>query len=157
MKRYKPAIRNYIAHGGRYAGFCLGAYLAGHDPGFDLLPSDSDTNEEIIQKGAQVTNTKDTIIQVDWRFHSGPRKGELQPGRWMYFQDGAVMELSNASAIELGRYSSNGGVAACVFSFGEGSVGLVGPHPEADGSWCGYLPLGLGIISLLLMIFTWFV
>lgn len=55
----------------------------------------------------------------------------------MYFQDGAVIKLSpNASQTILGRYSSNGDVAAAVTSFGSGWVGLVGPHPEADRSWC---------------------
>lgn len=139
MKKYKPTIRNYISQGGHYAGFCLGAYLAGHDPGFDLLPADCDTDEEITQKGAQVTTTKDTIIQVDWSFQTGPLKGEKRDGRWLYFQDGAVVDLGSKrgeDVLVLGRYSSNGDVAACVSRFGGGWVGLVGPHPEADGSWC---------------------
>lgn len=142
MKKYKPTLRNYISAGGRYAGFCLGAYLAGYDPGFNLLPSGSDTDEEITQKGAQVKSTKNMIIQVDWTFQTGPRKGQKADGRWLYFQDGAVVKLDLKRAgvdVEvLGRYSSNGDVAACVVGFGKGRVGLVGPHPEADESWCEY-------------------
>lgn len=139
MKKYESAIRNYVFRGGRYAGFCLGAYLAGRGPGFDLLPPDSDTDEESIQPGAQVKNHRDTVIQVDWWFRTGARRGQLQNGRWMYFQDGAVMKLEpDAPAVVLGRYSANGDVAASVTSFGDGWVGLVGPHPEADLSWCEF-------------------
>lgn len=147
MKKYKQAIRDFVTRGGRYAGFCLGAYLGGRNPGFALLPPHCDTNEECIQPGAQVTNRRNTVIQVDWRFQTGPEKGERQNGRWMYFQDGAVMELSpNACAIILGTYSSNGNIAASVTPFGNGWVGLVGPHPEADRSWCKFYPV-LGHIN----------
>lgn len=141
-KKYKKFIRDFVANGGRYAGFCLGAYLGGRSPGFDLLPPGSDTDEEIIQPGSQVKNLRDTTVQVNWRFHTGSHKGQQQNGRWMYFQDGAVMKLSrSASTIVLGRYSSNNDVAASVTRFGKGWVGLVGPHPEADRSWCQYCVL----------------
>lgn len=36
-KKYAGAVRDFVSGGGRYLGFCLGAYLAGSDPGFDLL------------------------------------------------------------------------------------------------------------------------
>lgn len=89
------------------------------------------------QPGAQVKNETDTVIQVNWNFQTGPKQGEVEDGRWLYFQDGAVIKLaSNASALVLGRFSSNDDVAASVTPFGEGWVGLVGPHPEADESWC---------------------
>ncbi|KAJ5807735.1 hypothetical protein N7474_009004 [Penicillium riverlandense] len=141
-KKYKKAIRDFVARGGRYAGFCVGAYLAGNSPafgtpGFDILPPSSATGEEIVQPGAQVMNGRNTIIEVNWRFRTGPEKGELQNGRWLFFQDGAVIKLpQNASAIILGRYSTNNDIAASVTPFGNGWVGVVGPHPEADESWC---------------------
>ncbi|KAL2869035.1 uncharacterized protein BJX67DRAFT_348648 [Aspergillus lucknowensis] len=136
-KKYKNILRDFVARGGRYAGFCLGAFLAGSGPGFELLPLGSDTDEEITQPKAQVTNDSDTVIQVDWHFQTGSRKGHRQNGRWLYFQDGAVMKLArNTSAIVLGTYSSNGDVAASITPLGKGWVGLVGPHPEADESWC---------------------
>jgi hypothetical protein len=88
-----------------------------------------------------VKNTKDTIIQVDWNFQTGPPKGQQQEGRWMYFQDGSVMKLSrNAPSVILGTYTSNGDVAASLTPFGKGWVGLVGPHPEADQTWCECCP-----------------
>ena len=65
----------------------------------------------------------------------------------MFFQDGAVMKLKGDVAEEangtkiLGRYASNGDVAATLTPFGKGWVGLVGPHPEATGDWCKLLSL----------------
>ncbi|EME78709.1 uncharacterized protein MYCFIDRAFT_205145 [Pseudocercospora fijiensis CIRAD86] len=132
MKQYYTEIRHFVENGGRYLGFCLGAYLAGHTPGFDLLNKGDDVNTETERKGSQVTNTNDTIIQVDWTFASG----KVEMKRWLYFQDGAVMVLGkNSDAKVLGRYSSNGDPAATLNQFGDGWVGLVGPHPEADKSW----------------------
>jgi hypothetical protein len=122
MRRYAPEIRAFVARGGRYLGVCLGAYLAGQDPGFGLLPGDSD--EYIESRGATVQNTRDTVVAVQWR---GRR-------RHMYFQDGACFRLRPGAAEILARYE-NGLAAAAVARFGSGVVGVVGPHPEADGSW----------------------
>ena len=135
MKRYASVVRDFVADGGIYQGYCLGAYLAG-TPGFDLLPTGDNTDEESIQPDAQVTSNKNTIIEVDWSFTTGPNAGETQK-RWVFFQDGAVMKLRHLTDVKvLGRYSSNGDIAASLSRFGRGWVGLVGPHPEADRSWC---------------------
>lgn len=133
-------MRDFVANGGRYLGFCLGAYLAGHDPGFGLLSQNGNATQEIEEPGSQVENEDDTIIQIDWRFSTGPKKGKTELKRWMYFQDGPALTLTaNSSAIVLGRYSSNGDVAALLSSFGKGWVGCVGPHPEANQKWCKFM------------------
>lgn len=137
-KQYKKIIRDYVSQGGRYAGFCLGAYLAGGNPGFDILPFGSNATDEIDQPGTEVSDERDTVIRVDWDFQTGPRKGETDKGRWVYFQDGAVIQLGQEELpdqLVLGRYSSNGDIAASVIPFGKGWVGVVGPHPEADETW----------------------
>ncbi|KHN94757.1 biotin protein ligase [Metarhizium album ARSEF 1941] len=136
-KAFAPAIRNFVAHGGRYLGFCLGAYLAGHTPGFGLLPRGADTDAESDQRGAQVTGAADSIIQVDWTFATGPRAGQRAPRRWVYFQEGAVIKglREGDTALVLGRYSQGGRVAASLTKYGDGWVGLVGPHPEATLEW----------------------
>lgn len=92
---------------------------------------------EINQKGAQVDDEEDTTIQTDWTFSTGDKRGKTESRRWLYFQDGAAFRLSSKSSAKvLGRYSSNGDVAAILSPFGEGWVANVGPHPEADESWC---------------------
>jgi glutamine amidotransferase-like uncharacterized protein len=118
-----PALRKWVRDGGRYLGLCMGGYLAGSDPGFDLLPGDTD--EYIGTPGAAVRTSEDTVITVSWR----GRK------RQMYFQDGPYFDLgSDAKASVLATYD-NGTVAALVAPYGKGRVGVSGPHPEADRSW----------------------
>ncbi|EXU96775.1 biotin-protein ligase domain protein [Metarhizium robertsii] len=136
-RAFAPAIRRFVSRGGRYVGFCLGAYLAGHTPGFGLLPRGADTDAENDQDGAQVTTDADAIVQVDWRFATGPQAGRTAAGRWLYFQEGAVIRglRESETAIVLGRYSQGGRVAASLTKYGEGWVGLVGPHPEATLEW----------------------
>lgn len=123
MRRYAGDIRAFVSRGGHYLGFCLGGYLAGRTPGFGLLPGDAD--EYVTSPGAGVHTTNDTVIAVRWRGHV----------RHMFFQDGPYFSLdAGAPAIVLARYL-NGLPAAVVARYGEGSVGVVGPHPEADQSW----------------------
>lgn len=108
--------------------------------GYELLPKGTMTVEECEQDDAQVTDTEDTVIQVDWTFTTGPDAGEKSK-RWLYFQDGAAIEFKGDAATAnggkiLGVYSSSGDIAATVTPYGNGSVGVVGPHPEATKDWC---------------------
>ncbi|GAA4217668.1 BPL-N domain-containing protein [Actinocatenispora rupis] len=120
-RRYAPALRHWVRTGGRYLGICLGGYLAGADPGFALLPGDSD--EYVGSPGATVPDERDTVIAVSWRGHR----------RHLYFQDGPLFRVT-ARATVLARYDT-GAVAALVAPCGSGRVGVVGPHPEADRTW----------------------
>ena len=128
MRPYAADIRRWVHGGGHYLGICLGGYLAGFDPGFGLLPGDS--GEYITSPGATVHNIDDTTVTVDWR--------GVQ--RQLYFQDGPYFTLDRSAATVLATYS-NGLTAAAVARSGSGSVGVVGPHPEADESW--YSAVGL--------------
>ncbi|QUC23379.1 uncharacterized protein UV8b_07620 [Ustilaginoidea virens] len=136
-RAYAPAIRDFVSRGGRYLGFCLGAYLAGHSPGFGLLPRGADTDAEHCQKGAQVKHDRDTIIQIDWNFSTGPNAGRILQDQWVFFQEGAVIKgLDDSdSSIVLARYSQSGRVASSLNKYGDGWVGLTGPHPEATDEW----------------------
>ena len=118
-------IRDYVNAGGRYVGICMGGYLAGSSPGFDLLPNDTD--QFITSPNANVTDEADTVIEVMWR----------ERPRYMYFQDGPVFPLGAGArdVIVLARYASNGTVAALVAPFGRGRVAVCGPHPEATEEW----------------------
>lgn len=124
---YAPALRDFVSAGGNYLGFCLGAYLAGDDPGYALFPGQ--VRQYIGTAGATITDTKSTVVGVDWRGDS----------RSLYFQDGASFTVpdddwSAVGGEVLARYR-NGAVAAVVAPHGRGRIGLVGPHPEADASW----------------------
>lgn len=132
---YADTIRSFVRSGGKYLGICLGAYLAGHTPGFGLLPEGADADSEIEQRGAQVTDDSDTIIEIDWKWHKA--SGRDSSRRWVYFQEGAMIEgLRAGDNVEiLGTYSSTGHVAAAVCNYGAGRVAVCGPHPEADQDW----------------------
>ncbi|GAA4529320.1 BPL-N domain-containing protein [Amycolatopsis samaneae] len=116
-------VRAWVRDGGSYLGLCFGAYLAGRDPGFDLLPGD--TRGYTGTEGATVPDARDTVVPVDWQ---GRR-------RHMYFQDGPAFVLDKgADATVLATYP-NGTAAVVVAPYGRGRVGVSGPHPEADASW----------------------
>jgi glutamine amidotransferase-like uncharacterized protein len=124
LKRSAPLLRDYVAEGGRYLGFCLGGYLAGETPGFGLLPGDTD--QYISSPGATVSIDRDVVIDVEW-------SGTV---RRVFFQDGPWFDLDpqRGSADVLAVYD-NRLPAAVVAPFGRGRVGVVGPHPEATPDW----------------------
>ncbi|MER7442460.1 BPL-N domain-containing protein [Micromonospora avicenniae] len=123
LKGHRDDIRQFVHSGGRYLGICLGGYLAGHTPGFALLPGDTD--QYIASSGATIDSQKNTVVRVSWR---GRR-------RTLFFQDGPYFWLPpNARADILATYL-NGTIAAMVTHFGAGRVGVVGPHPEATDDW----------------------
>lgn len=117
-------LTNWIRDGGHFLGICMGGYLAGTEPGFDLLPGES--RQWITSPGASWTSEKDTVIRVHWR-------GKL---RWMYFQDGPYFQLDReAKGVTVLATYMNNEIAALTAPYGKGRVGVVGPHPEADESW----------------------
>jgi glutamine amidotransferase-like uncharacterized protein len=127
MNNDVPALQDFVRNGGRFLGFCLGGYLEGTGPGFNLLSDvGGDTDEYITSPGATVTTDVNTIIQVLWQ--GKPRSIFFQDGNYFTFQNG-----TNGATV-LATYT-NGEVAAVVAPYGKGKVGGVGPHPEADNTW----------------------
>jgi glutamine amidotransferase-like uncharacterized protein len=123
LRAHSRTIRGFVAGGGHYLGICLGGYLAGTSPGFALIPGDSD--QYIKSPSTTVHTEEDAVVEVNWR---GSR-------RTLYFQDGPCFQLDpDVRVTVLARYP-NDTVAAAVNRFGNGRVGVVGPHPEADEDW----------------------
>lgn len=124
LRRDRGPIRRFVADGGRYLGICMGAFLA--ERGFlNLVPGAVD--EYWSRPGAQLDSPDPGVVTVRWRGTE----------RRLYTQDGAVIRLTrraHAQAQILATYPE-GGVAAAVLPFRGGTVGLVGPHPEAPSSW----------------------
>ena len=117
-------LSNWVKAGGRFLGICMGGYLAGTAPGFNLLQGT--VGEWIYSPGASWTDDEDTVIQVRWR----------NTVRWMFFQDGPYFKLNRGvtGATVLATYT-NDLIAALTAPYGNGRIGVVGPHPEADTSW----------------------
>lgn len=123
VKRHGHDLRRFVAAGGGYLGFCLGAYLAGSSPGLGLVPGDTDRYAG--GRGATLATTADTVVEVDWR---GRR-------RRVFAQDPPVFLLERGADVDvLARYPG-GAPAALVGGYGAGRVGVVGPHPEATEDW----------------------
>ncbi|MET0187580.1 MAG: BPL-N domain-containing protein [Pseudonocardia sediminis] len=123
LQKHGPAVTKFVEAGGAYLGFCLGAYLAGGEPGFGLL--DGAPVPYTGTEGATVDGSSQTTVTVNWR---GAK-------RELYFQDGAAFRLPSTSKAEvLARYT-NGLPAALVQNVGKGRIGLVGTHPEANEYW----------------------
>lgn len=127
MRKHRHIIRDYVAGGGRYLGFCLGGYLAGATPGFALLPGDTD--QYIAMPDAEVDSTAPACVDVNWQRHR----------QSLYFQDGPVFLLDRnapqAAQTEVLATYRSGHIAALTAPYGAGSVGVVGPHPEATHDW----------------------
>lgn len=141
LKESEHDLKEWIRNGGRYLGICLGAYLCGHAPGFGLFPKGADTDSECTQRGAQVTSDEDAIIQVDWTFSHGPQAGQTHKNQWIYYQEGPCINNfpETDDSFVVARYSKTGHVAATLNKFGRGWVGCIGPHPEADQTWCRFI------------------
>lgn len=127
MRPYADTLRAWVASGGTYLGFCLGGYLAGATPGFNLLPGD--TWQYITAPNATVTSAAPSRIEVLWR-------GRPES---LYFEDGPTFWLQPGADVEILATYLGGYPAALVAPFGSGRVGVVGPHVEADRYWFGSL------------------
>lgn len=146
LKDVGSAIKDFVANGGHYLGICLGAYLADNKPGLGMLPGGVEVKSEKDQPGAQVTDDRDTVIQVNWTFQfdsKNSKQGQTISDRWVYFQEGASFAgLSNVTnsnqTIIVSRYSKTGNVAATLMPYRKGWVALSGIHPEASKSWCKF-------------------
>ncbi|WP_279582945.1 BPL-N domain-containing protein [Fodinicola feengrottensis] len=65
LREHRSHIRDFVRGGGGYLGFCLGGYLAGATPGFDLLPGDTD--QYIETDDATIDFDGNTVVDVLWR------------------------------------------------------------------------------------------
>lgn len=120
------AVRSYVSGGGHYVGFCMGAYLAGTNPGMGLL-SPGNTGQYIRTSGASVKSTRNAVIPVGWQGAS----------RRHFAQDPPYIIPSGAAGERILSRFTNNKVNALVRPYGEGGVGVVGTHPEAARSWYG--------------------
>ncbi|GGR85798.1 hypothetical protein GCM10010252_25550 [Streptomyces aureoverticillatus] len=123
LKGSAGVLRTWVREGGSYLGLCFGAYLAGRNPGFGLLPGDTDGYVD--SPGTTVPDERDTVVPVKW-------KGKP---RHMYFQDGPAFFLNKGADADVLATYANGDAAVVVAPYGRGRVGVSGPHPEADKSW----------------------
>ena len=113
-----PAIRNYIARGGRYLGICMGAYWADANY-FDILDHVR-AKQYIRRPGTDTRRPHAKAASVTW---------QGQPER-MYFYDGCALVGDETKFTTIARYA-NGDPMAII----QNRVGLIGCHPESQLFW----------------------
>ena len=127
VRSYGGPLRRFIHDGGRYLGICMGGYLAGSGPGFDLLPGNCDDYTKT--RLAAVRTARNAVIAVRW---PTPHR---TPVRRVFYQDGPYFWLRPGARARVLAHYTNGLIAAMTTPYGAGTVGVCGPHPEANRSW----------------------
>jgi glutamine amidotransferase-like uncharacterized protein len=117
-RRAQQTITDYVFHGGRYLGICMGAFWAGSYY-FDIL-NGIDAVQYIKRPGADIRRPYGTIAPVTW----------LGVTQEMYFYDGTAF-VGDASKFTTVATYSNGDPMAII----QNRIGLIGCHPESEEHW----------------------
>lgn len=117
-RRAQNVIADYVAHGGRYLGICMGAYWAGSYY-FDILDG-VDAVQYIRQPNSDIRRPYSTVAKVKW---------EDQPQN-MFFYDGCAI-VGDLSRTRVVAQYANGDAMAIQ----QNRVGLIGCHPESELHW----------------------
>ena len=125
---YLEQIRNFVARGGMYVGFCAGAFLATEyvgttsTKGLGILPG-----KTVFLYAGQEGKDHPYVLDVEWE--GSPRK--------IYFNGGPYMDLNGVDDPNMkviATYSTEANkIAAVTTKYGLGKVIAIGPHPEHLG------------------------
>ena len=141
-KPYVPTVREYVAGGGIYLGFCLDAFSTGRNPGFGLLPAGDETVKEIQQPDTGTDEEDSEFVRIDWELPAKDKRSiNRREKRDVSSPDGTIYQTSVPLAHDtqgtiLGTYSYCGNIAAMINPYGDGWVANIGAHPEVDFDWC---------------------
>lgn len=123
-------VEAYVKGGGRFAGFCWGAWVmnangtGGAGAGFNLTPYPTGLRQAFTN-GATLTTAGPAFDKVTWG----------DEDRWLYCEDPNYFHPDNETLLGsqvLARFN-NGNIAAMLLPSGDGWAVGVGPHPEASG------------------------
>lgn len=123
----KDFVKKYVERGGRYLGVCMGSYFASYHY-YNLLQGFT-AKQYIKRKNSTVKKDGPHIVDVKWK------TSKLQS---MYFHDGAAFVPTEEQVVAKTKIISqytNGDIAALIQKYEKGTVGVVGPHPEALKWW----------------------
>jgi len=117
-RKAQNAVADYVEHGGRYLGICMGAYWAGSYY-FDLLDG-VEPVQYIKRPTSDIKRSYATVAPVTWN-------GQAEN---IFFYDGCAL-IGNAKKFNTIATYANGDAAAII----QGRVGIMGPHPESLKYW----------------------
>jgi hypothetical protein len=117
-RKAQNAVADYVEHGGRYLGICMGAYWAGRNY-FDIL-EECDAVQYITRPRTDIRRSYGTYAPVIWQ--GNPYN--------MYFYDGCAI-VGNRSKFQTVATYANGDPMAII----QGRIGIIGCHPESQEFW----------------------
>jgi glutamine amidotransferase-like uncharacterized protein len=124
-------LRAFVDKGGRYVGFCAGAFLADHwVDDFNTVPGLGITPVVTEDYAKDQVGLDELILDVNW-------EGKL---RHLYFNTGGTFRPETATPdVKVLAYFQTEGMpvlpAAWENTFGAGRVVVTGTHPEAPPKW----------------------
>ena len=118
----KEALKNFIANGGGYVGFCAGGFYASK-------PRTVYKYLGIAAVQSDLANLPTSIIPVSWKDGTN---------RSVYFEGGPFFVVPKRSKFEVISRYADGRAAGVQGPFGKGRVAVVGYHPEAPEWWRNY-------------------
>jgi hypothetical protein len=120
-------LKNFIAAGGGYVGFCSGAFMATEKIG------DSGEDGLSIFPGSTTAQDPSANLAQGYSFEPLTWQGKK---RSVYFEGGPSLEgVKDNPAVEKIAYYADGDVAAARAAYHHGHVFLTGAHPEAPAIW----------------------
>ena len=118
FKNNANRVRNFVQHGGKYIGICMGAYWAGSYY-LDIL-KDVDAVQYLSRPGTDTRRPHAKNIAVTWQ--DTPMN--------MFWYDGCALVGDSSKFQTIATYA-NGDPMAIV----QGNIGLIGCHPESEQFW----------------------
>jgi glutamine amidotransferase-like uncharacterized protein len=117
FKHNAQPVRDFVAHGGRYLGICMGAYWAGKH--YLNILDDVDAVQYITRPGTDTRRPHAKNIKINWNGSNTK----------MFFYDGCAL-VGNGKYDTISTYS-NGDPMAII----QKNIGLIGCHPESEQFW----------------------
>lgn len=124
-------LRNFVARGGRYVGFCAGAFFSdAWVDDFNTVPGLGVTPVVTADFAKEVLGKSEVILEVNWG-------GRL---RQIYFNTGGTLKPETLTPdVKIFAYYQTEGLpalpAAWENTYGQGRVVVTGTHPEAPAKW----------------------
>ncbi len=125
-------IRDFVSKGGGFIGACAGAYYASAS----MLWQDGDGSDYPLNlfEGVAIGPIGTPVYwgqPAPLLLTDQPANSGLDPAVNVYYLDGPYFSAGPDQAIEiLAQYEANAEAAVISFQYGEGTVLLMGPHPE---------------------------
>lgn len=122
----RSIIKNFVANGGGYVGFCAGAFLATPKVGQTSVKGLGiiDGKTKVFRRASGYPSVEKMITPEGIKYHY------WEGGPWFSFTTSQLQKVTVKS-----RYNTTNGINAIETTFGKGRISVSGTHPEAPQWW----------------------